>query len=288
VKRDGILLECLRGHYAPRRLRFTGLTLLKRAGLYATIDQLPPDHPARCLLGILHWYPPGKSEPFYVLLNASSQPSDLLLSAAKCLAERRSGAETAVTITRPWTSPPSLRAGLVPSPQHLLRRYGGNPVSIRIGERVYHQRLFVGGLDHQPDTRPEVDVVLNLGETPSRWNTSGNLPQDRWLIKGEGGQGMGLDELVAEARWAIRRLQAGERLLVHCVAGFNRSVTLCCAILILLEKLSAEVALQRVREHHRWAMPDGYHWLALRWLAQQSADDITTIHPENSSTQPIL
>jgi hypothetical protein len=46
----------------------------------------------------------------------------------------------------------------------------------------------------------------------------------------------------------------------------NRSSTICCAVLILLEGLPAEKALERVREHHPWARPDGNHWLKLRWL----------------------
>jgi hypothetical protein len=50
----------------------------------------------------------------------------------------------------------------------------------------------------------------------------------------------------------------------------NRSSTVCCAALILLEKLSAEAALERVRVHHPWAWPDSYYWLRLRWLAQAS------------------
>ena len=33
---------------------------------------------------------------------------------------------------------------------------------------------------------------------------------------------------------------------------------------------AAEAALERVREHHPWARPDPYHWLALRWLAYTS------------------
>jgi protein-tyrosine phosphatase len=78
---------------------------------------------------------------------------------------------------------------------------------------------------------------------------------------------MGAHEIVDEARWVIERLQAGRRVLVHCAAGMNRSATICCAVLILLEGLSAEAALERVREHHPWARPDSHHWLALRWLA---------------------
>src|SRR5258706_6788670 len=77
VKRDDSLAECLQGHDVPRRLRFAGLTLLKRKGLYATLDLLPPDHAARSLQGMLHWYPPEKTEPLYILMNASTELADL-------------------------------------------------------------------------------------------------------------------------------------------------------------------------------------------------------------------
>jgi protein-tyrosine phosphatase len=78
---------------------------------------------------------------------------------------------------------------------------------------------------------------------------------------------MDVAEIVEQAEWVIERLRAGQRVLVHCLAGLNRSVTVCCAVLILLEGISAETALERVREHHPWARPDTHHWLALRWLA---------------------
>lgn len=38
---------------------------------------------------------------------------------------------------------------------------------------------------------------------------------------------------------------------------------------MLMENLSAETALTRVRKHHPWALPDSHHWLALRWLAKK-------------------
>ena len=78
---------------------------------------------------------------------------------------------------------------------------------------------------------------------------------------------MTVDQIHEEAKWVIERLQNDQSVLVHCVAGMNRSVTVCCATLILLEGLNAETALARVREHHPWARPDSHHWLALRWLA---------------------
>ena len=74
-------------------------------------------------------------------------------------------------------------------------------------------------------------------------------------------------DLAEEAGWVIERLEKGERVLVHCSAGMNRSSSVCCAVVILLEGLSAEAALERVRRRHPWARPDPRHWLALRWLA---------------------
>lgn len=77
---------------------------------------------------------------------------------------------------------------------------------------------------------------------------------------------MNVAEIRKEAEWVIEHLKQNQKVLVHCVAGMNRSATLCCAVLILLEGLGAEAALARVREYHPWARPDSHHWLALRWL----------------------
>jgi len=123
-------------------------------------------------------------------------------------------------------------------------------------------------VDVQGEQRPDVHAVLNVGEEPSRWAATGaDHPVDRWENKGEGSQGMNVAEIVREARWVIGQLREARRVLVHCAAGMNRSATICCATLILLEGLAAEDALVRVREHHPWARPDPHHWLELRWLA---------------------
>jgi predicted protein tyrosine phosphatase len=114
-----------------------------------------------------------------------------------------------------------------------------------------------------------VEAVLNLGDEASRWAAGETASaSDHWTRKGKGQSGMDAREMVAEALWVVDRLRVGQRVLVHCSAGFNRSVTIGCAALILLEKLSAEAALERVRQHHPWAKPDTHHWLALRWLAE--------------------
>jgi predicted protein tyrosine phosphatase len=122
-------------------------------------------------------------------------------------------------------------------------------------------------MEHQSDQQPNVDAVLNLSEEDNRWPLTS---ADRRAQKGEGSQGMDLAEIMAEAQWAIDHLRAGQRVLVHCSAGLNRSVTICCAALMQLEHLSAEEALNRVRDHHPWARPDSHHWLMLRWLAHTS------------------
>ena len=158
---------------------------------------------------------------------------------------------------------------LIPHPKQLHQRFGGDSITFYISSRTYHRRLFIGGVDIQPREHPEVDAVLNVGENPSAWMKEDQThPLDRWDNKGEGSEGMSLDVIREEANWVIERLKRNQRVLVHCVAGMNRSSTICCAVLILLEGLTAEQALARIREHHPWARPDSGHWLKLRWLAK--------------------
>jgi len=99
-------------------------------------------------------------------------------------------------IVRDWSPPPLLPARLVPKPQRLHQRYGGDPIIFHLQGQAFSRRLFVGGMDYQTDQRPDVHAVL-----------------------------------------------------------------------MQLESLSAEGALNRVREYHPWARPDSQHWLSLRWLA---------------------
>jgi hypothetical protein len=260
--------ERVQGEYVPRRLRFASLRWLERAGLYTQLEALPLDHGARSLYGVIYFRPPGK-DPLYVFFNGADEPATLMLSARQCLPEERPGLTEPASFTRNWSPPPALPARLVSIYRRWHGRYGGDPITIRLGARVYHRRLFVGGLDEQGEQRPWVDAVLNLGEESSRWLAAAQpTSADRWTCKGEVNQGMGLDEITEEAQWVIERLRAGQQVLVHCVAGFNRSVTICCAVLILLEGLEAEATLDRVREHHPWARPDPHHWLVLRWLAR--------------------
>jgi hypothetical protein len=192
---------------------------------------------------------------------------------------------TPITLKRNWSSAPHWQERLIPQPKSLHKRFGGDPITINVNGHVRHHKLFIGGTDIQPARHPQVNTVLNLGENPSRWVKDGVIqPGERAGNKGEGPQGMSLDEIYEEANWVIDHLQKNQSVLVHCAAGMNRSSTICCAVLMLLEGLSAKDALQRVREHHPWARPDSHHWLELRWLAK-SRFDISSTKIDNRSTQ---
>jgi hypothetical protein len=161
----------------------------------------------------------------------------------------------------------------VPQPYDIYDHFGGDPVKIKLNGNTLENKLFVGGIENQPEDRPDnISAVLNLGEKPSVWVKDDQIhPNDRRVEKGEGSDGMSVDEIREEAGWVIDHLQKDESVLVHCVAGMNRSVTVCVAALMMLEGLTAEKALERVYENHPWAKPDSHHWLMLRWLEKNAA-----------------
>jgi hypothetical protein len=257
------------GKYVPRRLRFVDARIVEGRDLLTRLGDLPPQDPSRILNAVLAWRNP-EGQNNYLFDLRSREYDTLLFIASRGLEEPRMGFGWETRFERNWSPPPLSPARLIPNPQSLRHRYGGDPVSVRIGERMLHRRLFIGGLDNQSGQRPEVSAVLNLGEEASLWAENERFPGDRWACKGEGSRGMTVRDLVEESEWVIDRLERDERVLVHCSAGMNRSSSICCAVLIRLEGLSAEAALERVREHHPWARPDPHHWLALRWLGSQT------------------
>jgi hypothetical protein len=196
------------------------------------------------------------------------EPADLIFQASTCTLEPRVDAEiTAVEYVRRWAFTPPQPAGIVPERRALLHQFSGDPIAIQLGGRRYRHRLFIGGIRHQTQQRPQVDHVLNLCEVRNAWALeAGAYPDDRHACKGEMAVGMSLDELRIEAEWVAERLSAGKKVLVHCYAGVNRSATVCCAALILLEHLTAREALARVREHHPGCWPDPYYWFLLHQL----------------------
>jgi hypothetical protein len=266
--RQGQVHEHITGHYLPRRLRFMDVSWLECSGLYTRLEDVPLDHGARSLRGTLYWSSPGKPAMWGVF-NGSAEPAELMLSAWRHRQEERTGPVEEVELERDWSPAPHLPVKTIALHKRIHAKFGGDPVTVWLRGKAEPRRLFVGGLDCQSDRRPGVDAVLNLGDEASRWAVGEtNFARDRWNPKGEGERGMDPAEIVVEAAWVIDRLRAGQRVLVHCSAGFNRSVTICCAVLIVLEGLSAEAALERLRQQHPWAKPDTHHWLALRWLAE--------------------
>lgn len=266
---NGRIVERVKGSYVPRRLRFYGVRSILCDGMYSKLGDLSIDHPARRLYGVLSWIPSNGKNLFSLFSHGSEDSTKLWVTSKGCMQELCDGPSEPIECVRDWSPPPPFRAGLILQPKQLYKRYGGDPVSINLGAHTFHKYLFVGGIEYQSEQRPSVAAVLNVGEEPSRWVKNGYVPPtDRFVVHGEGRKGMSVAEVIEEANWVIARLREGQRVLVHCVAGLNRSTTICCAVLILLEGLSAEAALERVRDHHGWARPDEHHWLILKWLAK--------------------
>jgi Dual specificity phosphatase, catalytic domain len=266
-EREGKLFERVTGRHIPLKLTFSNVTQLNRADFFNSLDQLPLDDPSRVIAQMHSWIMPGTDDIFHIFNLRAPVSANMNFFASGATHEQSDGNDP-FTFERDWSPAPPLPEGLVPQPSDIHDSFGGDPVAVKISNIVQEQRLFVGGLENQPDHRPpQVDAVLNLGEKPSLWVRGTELhSNDRTVEKGEGSQGMSVDEIRTEADWVIERLQKNENVLVHCVAGMNRSTTICCAVLMQLEGLTADEALKRVREQHPWAKPDSYHWLALRWL----------------------
>jgi Dual specificity phosphatase, catalytic domain len=271
-ERDGKIIEQITGIHIPLKLRFAKVTPLKRSDFFTSLANYPMDDPSRIIFYMHSWQEPGMEDIFHIFKLREPVGASMNFLANDVSYESDHGGNP-FTLERDWSPAPPMSAGMVPQPRHLHAQFGGDPVAIKIDGNTYEQRLFVGGLEHQPPQRPEVDAVLNIGESPSVWVRGNEIhPNDRTVERGEGSQGMSVAQIREEANWVIDRLKKDESVLVHCVAGMNRSTTVCCAVLMLLEGLSANEALNRIREQHPWAKPDSYHWLALRWLEKNKKE----------------
>jgi hypothetical protein len=263
---DGVPAERVRVRETPRRVRFPRAEWRRRTGPFTNLEAVAADDPRRTLFGLRHARHPSAGEIYFL----GAEEGELVVRARECSVEDRPGTTVERDVIRRWALTPPDVARVVPAPPRVHAAFAGDPIAIHVRGRLLRRRLFIGGVRHlnSAGTRPAVDAVLNLCEVPDAWVCGGEAhPHDRWALKGEGRAGMPPDDLWSEARWVADRLRADQRVLVHCYAGINRSATVCCAALILLEALSAEAALARVREGHPEAWPDPYHWLLLRWLA---------------------
>ncbi|MEO7001361.1 MAG: dual specificity protein phosphatase, partial [Ktedonobacterales bacterium] len=236
---------------------------------YTELNDLPAHHDARRIFNFQHVAAPSWGE-IYVLGTACTEGGLMVWRGHDYQLEPRDEEPQTVEYLRRWAITPA--SPVAPNSHRPVahRRFGGDPVPIRLGRRVYRQRLFLGGVGLQGEQRPDVDAVLNLCEEPNPWSLGESiLLADRVARKGELGQGMRADDLRAEAEWVAERLRDGQRVLVHCVAGINRSSSVACATLMLLEGMTPEQALACVRSVRPQAWPDPYHWFALARLAEE-------------------
>jgi hypothetical protein len=261
------IYERIVGKYIPLRLKFSNVSRLHRDDFFTFLENLAQDDPSRTIIHLLSWRQPKETDIYHRIGLYGAVGALMYFFAQQATCAKQDHSQTSMSLERDWSPAPPMPERLVPRPKDLHTQFGGDPITIKVNDKVLHHKLFIGGLDIQPKYRPQVDAILNLGEEASRWIKRRSLhPNDRTINKGEGSDGMTVTEIRQEAEWVIERLKHNQRVLVHCVAGMNRSTSICCAVLILLERLSAEAALERVREHHPWARPDSHHWLALRWL----------------------
>lgn len=145
--------------------------------------------------------------------------------------------------------------------------YNGSPIPIRLTpeEPFSHERLYLGPsyAELGIEVRPEVDAIINLCEMDDPWPL---CDDDRRWWRGEGPFGYTWSRLSDDALPVVDLLRANKRVLIHCMAGVNRSATLTCATLMYIEGIGAREALQRVQRFHPMAHPDEFHWKALRQL----------------------
>jgi protein-tyrosine phosphatase len=143
--------------------------------------------------------------------------------------------------------------------------YGGSPIPIRFDARdcFSHTRLYLGRsqVELGNHERPDVECVANLCELDDNYEVK---PDDRRWPRGEGLSGYTWAQLNEDAIEIEHLLYEGKRVLIHCMAGMNRSVTLTCAVLMRVEGIDAYNALRRVQRFHPRAHPEPRHWLCLR------------------------
>lgn len=199
---------------------------------------------------------------------------------------RLSSAAQAALNQLPWERTPERRAPIMPPGawrRWHFATFQGSPIPVRLApwEPLSHRRLYLGPsfYDRADAARPDVDAIVNLCECQERWELA---QHDVHWRRGEGVFGYGWAELEQDATTVAEWLRADRTVLIHCMAGVNRSPTLTCATLMVLEGLDARAALARVMRFHLPAHPEDRHWLVLRQLEIALAD-----HAQSDQRPPL-
>ena len=123
---------------------------------------------------------------------------------------------------------------------------------------VFDDEIYVGGIAtmfNQEDVRDEdITAIVRLDQVPrdeGQWESDFKL-LDVPISDGELVSEETLDTVTAFIK---ARMDAGERVLVHCYMGISRSVTMVMAYLIAYENMSLAEAFGTVREGRANAYP---------------------------------
>ena len=120
--------------------------------------------------------------------------------------------------------------------------------------------LFVGA---HPEPEDPFDLGANVVVCLASGTSVGEVPRDGLLIHWPIKDGPVPDQetLRGVAHLIVRCLGSGESVYLHCQAGMNRSV-LVAALVLMHQGMTAEEAIERVRERRHGSLSDEYaDWL---------------------------
>ncbi len=121
----------------------------------------------------------------------------------------------------------------------------------------FHHKLVVGNATSPARLHHDHHVLSTAAPTDARGEHDHRLSTTQLLFDDERG-----NETADKAQYAAARivegaailhrlLESGERVLVHCAWGQNRSCSICCAYAVLYRGWDADDAIAYVRERNR-------------------------------------
>jgi protein-tyrosine phosphatase len=136
--------------------------------------------------------------------------------------------------------------------------------------------LFQGGTDDldvihlaQTNTRPRVDLPFDAIVTMYAWARPAdwNIQEFRYGVPDASISDIDLNRLRQAVEFGYDRWKAGDRVLVRCQAGLNRS-GLVLALILIKDGLTPQEAINRIRENrgsdalfnadfHNWLLQEG-------------------------------
>ncbi|WP_062516811.1 protein-tyrosine phosphatase family protein [Demequina gelatinilytica] len=126
--------------------------------------------------------------------------------------------------------------------QILPRLFQGGTADSRWNSAPWGSGGPAGGCDTDTEAYDAV-ATLFAWAPPAEWG----VEEIRFGFPDSAIRGAEVERIVRTARWAHERWTAGDRVLVRCQAGLNRS-GLVMAMVLMLDGWTAEEAIRRIRE----------------------------------------